>query len=235
MKNLYLVKNLGFVIPGETRNPAILFNWIAACAGMTTWFFALLLVLFALPGIAHAEKNILVFGDSLSAGYGIAREAAWPNLLQQELRKNNAQFVVVNASISGETTSGGVRRITSALHEHQPAIVIIELGANDGLRGNSLDEMRKNLSVLIEQSQGANAKILLIGMRLPPNYGKAYVEEFHNTFEQLAKKYHLAFVPFLLDGISAQQFQADNLHPNAEAQPRIMDNVMKSLKPLLMK
>ncbi len=183
--------------------------------------------------LAHAEKNILVFGDSLSAGFGIAREAAWPNLLQQELRKNNAQFAVVNASISGETTSGGVRRITSALHEHQPVIVIIELGANDGLRGYSLDETRKNLGEIIEQTQATRAKILLVGMRLPPNYGKAYVDEFQNTFAQLAKKYHVAFVPFLLDGISAQQFQADNLHPDAEAQPRIMDNVMKSLKPLL--
>ena len=183
--------------------------------------------------LAHAAKNILVFGDSLSAGYGIAREAAWPNLLQQDLRKNNTQFAVVNTSISGETTSGGVRRITSALHEYQPAIVIIELGANDGLRGNSLEEMRKNLSVIIEQTQQSRTKILLVGMRLPPNYGKAYVDEFQNTFVQLAKKYRVAFVPFLLEGISAQQFQTDNLHPSAEAQPRLMDNVMKSLRPLL--
>lgn len=185
--------------------------------------------------LAHAEKNILVFGDSLSAGFGIAREAAWPNLLQQELRKSNTQFVVVNASISGETTSGGVRRIAPLFAQHQPAIVIIELGANDGLRGSSLVEMRKNLSVLIEQSHQINAKILLVGMRLPPNYGKVYVDEFQNTFAQLAKKYRVAFVPFLLEGVSAQQFQADNLHPNAEAQTRIMDNVMKSLKPLLTK
>ena len=182
---------------------------------------------------AHAEKTILVFGDSLSAGYGIERDASWVNLLQQELRQSHPRFGVVNASISGETTSGGIRRIAPALAEHHPAIVIIELGANDGLRGSSLSEMRNNLSHIIARSQHANAKVLLVGMRLPPNYGQAYVQEFQNTFVQLAKKYHVAFLPFLLDGIPAEQFQADNLHPNAAAQARIKGNVLQALHPLI--
>ena len=182
---------------------------------------------------AHAEKIILVFGDSLSAGYGIERDVSWVTLLQQELRRDHLEYQMVNASISGETTSGGIRRIAPALAEHHPAIVIIELGANDGLRGSSLSEMRNNLSHIIARSQHANAKVLLVGMRLPPNYGKAYVQEFQDTFAQLAKKYHAAFLPFLLDGIPADQFQADNLHPNAVAQARIKGNVLQALRPLI--
>ena len=182
---------------------------------------------------AHAEKIILVFGDSLSAGYGVERDASWVNLLQQELRRDHLEYQMVNASISGETTAGGLRRIAPALAEHHPAIVIIELGANDGLRGSSLSEMRNNLSNIIEQSQRANAKVLLIGMRLPPNYGEAYVSEFQNTFAQLAKRHRVALLPFLLDGIPAEQFQADNLHPNAAAQAHIKGNVLQALHPLI--
>lgn len=182
---------------------------------------------------ANAEKNILVFGDSLSAGYGIERDASWVSLLQQELRHSHPQFEVVNASISGETSLGGRQRIAKALAQHQPGIVIIELGANDGLRGNSLSELLLNLSYIIEQSQRAKAKVLLIGMRLPPNYGKVYVSEFNNVFAQLAIRHRVPLLPFLLDGITAEQFQTDNLHPNAAAQAHIMGNVLQSLRPLL--
>ncbi|MBW8078646.1 MAG: arylesterase [Gallionella sp.] len=233
MKTIHPVKNLALVIPDATRNPATLLNWIPACAGKTAWFTVFLFGLFASPDTAHAEKNILVFGDSLSAGYGIARDASWVSLLQQELRRDHSQFEVVNASISGETTAGGVRRIAPSLDEHHPAIVIIELGANDGLRGYSLSEMRNNLSRIIEQTQHAKAKVLLVGMRLPPNYGKAYVQEFQDTFVQLAKKHRVALLPFLLGGIPAEQFQADNLHPNAAAQAHLMGNVLTALRPLL--
>jgi acyl-CoA thioesterase-1 len=127
---------------------------------------------------------------------------------------------------------GGLRRIAKALQEHHPAVVIVELGANDGLRGNSLAAMRGNLSAIIGQAQRAKAKVLLVGMRLPPNYGKAYVDEFQNTFAQLAKKHRVALLPFLLDGVTAEQFQADNLHPDSDAQTRIMGNVLQALRPL---
>ena len=235
MKNIYPTKSLSFVIPVQAGIQSSQKAGFRVQPGMTTLVTVLLCIFFLLPFSAHAEKIILVFGDSLSAGYGIARDASWVSLLQQELRRDHPQFEVVNASISGETTAGGMRRIAKSLDEYHPAVVVIELGANDGLRGNSLSEMRDNLSHLIEQSQRANAKVFLIGMRLPPNYGKAYVQEFQDTFVQLAKKHRVALLPFLLEGISAEQFQADNLHPNGDAQPRIMGNVMRSLRPLLSK
>lgn len=185
--------------------------------------------------MAHAEKNILVFGDSLSAGYGIEREASWPQLLQDELIRKQANYTVVNASVSGETTAGGVRRIQALLEKHQPSIVILELGANDGLRGGSLTAMRDNLSDIIVKAKRADAKVLLVGMKLPPNYGSAYVETFQNTFKKLAKQHRVALVPFLLEGVTATQFQADNLHPVADAQAHLMNNVLKSLKSMLTK
>ena len=183
--------------------------------------------------LAHAEKTILVFGDSLSAGYGIARNASWVNLLQEELRARFPQYVVVNASISGETSSGGARRIAQALQLHHPDIVILALGANDGLRGNPLSIMRKDMSTIITKSKAARARVLLVGMRLPPNYGKTYVEGFQNSFLQLAKQHRVTLLPFLLEGLVAEQFQADNLHPNASAQAHIKDTVMTTLMPML--
>ena len=193
----------------------------------------LLLAALALSNSALAAKNILLFGDSLSAGYGIARDDSWVNLLQQELKKNHPQFDVINASISGETTSGGLRRIGKALQQHMPAVVIIELGANDGLRGTSIKETEKNLSAIIAQSRKVNAKVLLIGIRIPPNYGQGYTRQFSSLYPRLAKKYNIALVPFLLEGIKPEQFQADNLHPNAAGQPRILQNVLPGLLPLL--
>lgn len=185
-----------------------------------------------LPGIGAAQ-TILVFGDSLSAAYGIPRESGWVNLLQQELQRSHPQYQVVNASISGETTTGGRQRIASALRQHQPGIVIIELGANDGLRGAPIKSIEANLATLIRQSRKAHAKVLLLGMQLPPNYGGDYTEQFKSLYPKLARQYRAALVPFFLEGVAPDQFQADNLHPVAQAQPRILQNVMQELKPLL--
>ena len=193
----------------------------------------LLLATLALSPSALAAKNILVFGDSLSAGYGIARDDSWVNLLQQELDKSHPQFKVVNASISGETTSGGLRRIGKALQQHTPAIVVIELGANDGLRGTSIKETEANLNAIISKSRKAKAKVLLIGIRIPPNYGMNFTRQFDALYPMMAKKHNVALMPFMLQGIPPEQFQADNLHPTAAAQPLIMRNVLRSLMPLL--
>jgi acyl-CoA thioesterase-1 len=193
----------------------------------------LLLCALALSDYALAEKYILVFGDSLSAGYGIARDDSWVNLLQQELKKGQTQFGVINASVSGETTSGGLRRIGNALRQHTPSIVIIELGANDGLRGTPVEETEKNLNEIITRSLKANAKVLLIGIRIPPNYGLDYTKQFSAIYPKLAKRHKIRLVPFMLDGINPEQFQADNLHPNAAGQPRILQNIFPTLLPLL--
>ena len=192
-----------------------------------------MLVVFWMPFTAHAEKTILVFGDSLSAGYGIALEDSWPYLLQQELLRTQSDFQVINASISGETTSGGLRRIGTALQHHKPTIVIVELGANDGLRGYPNKDTQSNLDKIIDLSQQNNAKVLLAGMQLPPNYGQAYTTQFHNIFNNLSKKHRIPLLSFLLEGVKPEHFQPDNLHPTAQAQPRIMHNVLQELKPLL--
>ena len=193
----------------------------------------LLLFALALSGSALAAKNILVFGDSLSAGYGIARDDSWANLLQRELKASHPQYEVVNSSISGETSAGGLRRIAKALQLHRPKIVIIELGANDGLRGTPISETEKNLSSIIAQSRKAGAGILLVGIQLPPNYGPDYTSKFRAMFPGLAKRHKTELLPFMLDGIPPEQFQADNLHPTAAAQPLIMRNVLEALRPLL--
>lgn len=198
--------------------------------------FLKILLLFAaltLANSALAAKNVLVFGDSLSAAYGIARDDSWVNLLQRELKISHPQFGVVNASISGETTSGGLRRIGKALQEHHPAVVIVELGANDGLRGATVAETEKNLDKIIEQVQKSNARVLLLGIQLPPNYGLDYTKQFRAIYPKLTKRYNVALVPFMLEGIPPEQFQADNLHPNASGQPRIIKNVLPALLPLL--
>ena len=155
------------------------------------------------------------------------------NLLQLELKKSHPQFEVVNASISGETTSGGLRRIGKAMQEHHPVLVILELGANDGLRGGTISEMEMNLNKIIEQVQKANARVLLLGIQLPPNYGPDYTRQFRTLYPRLARKHNIALVPFMLQDIPPEQFQADNLHPDAEAQPLIMHHILKSLLPLL--
>lgn len=186
-----------------------------------------------LPFNVHAAKNILVFGDSLSAGYGLAAEESWPSLLQQELKRKGSGYRVVNASISGETTLGGRQRIAKALKQYRPAVVILELGANDGLRGFGTADIEANLNELIDAIRKTGARVLLLGMRLPPNYGEPYVTQFRNLYPRLAEKRRVRLLPFLLENIPAEQFQPDNLHPTAEAQPLLMQNVMKELKPLL--
>jgi acyl-CoA thioesterase-1 len=195
----------------------------------------IVLLIFALfiPLSAHATKNILVFGDSLSAGYGLSLDKSWVHLLQMDLKHTRPEFRVVNASISGETTSGGRQRISGALYQFRPKIVIVELGANDGLRGTSIRDMERNLGYIIEKSRNSGARVLLLGMKLPPNYGEQYITQFENVYPRLAKKYHIRLLPFLLEGVAADQFQADNLHPVAAAQPHILNNVMRELKPLL--
>lgn len=174
-----------------------------------------------------------MFGDSLSAGYGIAADESWPALLQTELKRSRLSHKIINASISGETALGGRQRIAKALQKHHPAIVILELGANDGLRGASTADIEDNLNEIIKWVKLANAKLLLVGMRLPPNYGEPYVTQFEKVFPRIAEQNRVRLLPFLLEGLTPDQFQADNLHPTAAAQPQIMKMVLKELKPLL--
>ena len=190
-------------------------------------------LLFVAP--AQATQTLLVLGDSLSASYGLPQERGWVSLLQQRLTHENKAYRVVNASISGETTSGGLYRIDALLANHRPSIVILELGANDGLRGLSIEATRGNLESMIRRAQKTDAKILLLGMRIPPNYGPAYTEQFHRLYETLAKKYRIPRVPFLLAPIAGQReyFLADGLHPTAEAQTLLLDVVWGELRTLL--
>ncbi len=178
---------------------------------------------------------ILVFGDSLSAEYGLPRGAGWAALLERRLKEKRFNYSVVNASISGETTSGGAARIEAALKQHRPAVVFLELGGNDGLRGLALDATRANLTRMIEASSRAHARVVLAGMQLPPNYGRTYTEGFRTLYADLAKRHKTALVPFFLEGVadSRDLFQADGIHPTLEAQPRLLDNAWKALAPLL--
>lgn len=182
---------------------------------------------------APTPKNILVLGDSLSAGYGMAAEQSWPSLLQEELKHRRLKYNVVNASISGETTVGGRQRIGRLLEQYRPAIVIVELGANDGLRGFSTADIESNLNEMLLQAAQVHARALLIGMKLPPNYGEPYITQFESMYPRLATRHTAALLPFLLEGVGAEQFQSDNLHPLAETQPLLMRNVLEALKPLL--
>lgn len=193
--------------------------------------------LFFYPTTAFSapSNNILIFGDSLSSGYGISSEQSWPSLLAKKLVADKSSYAVVNASISGETTAGGASRIADALGRFKPAIVIIELGGNDGLRGLSLAATRSNLDIMIEAARKAGARVVLCGMQLPPNYGRDYTEKFGAMFPQLAARHKTALVPFLLEGIGEKRelFQPDGIHPLPTAHPRILDNVWPALLPLL--
>lgn len=183
---------------------------------------------------ALAAKTILVIGDSLSAGYGIRQEQAWPALLGKRLAEKRFDYTVANLSVSGETTAGGRSRLPAALQAQQPAIVIIALGANDGLRGLPLPQMRDNLLAMSDAARAAGARVMLIGMRLPPNYGP-YAAEFQNSFSEPARSGKAALLPFLLEPVvgNSEYFQADNLHPTADAQALILDHVWARLLPLL--
>ncbi len=177
----------------------------------------------------------MVFGDSLSAGYGMPAEAGWVALLTQRLQSKSAEYQIINASISGETTLGGRNRIQQALEKHRPNIIILELGANDGLRGASIKSIYENLASIIEICQQNNTLVLLVGMQLPPNYGIAYTTKFHAIFTQLAQNYQIKSLPFLLAGFGDKHdyFQSDGIHPNEIAQPKIAENVWEVLQTML--
>ena len=194
------------------------------------------LALAVAPGLASAA-TILVFGDSLSAGYGLPQERSWPSLLGKRLREDRLDYRVANASISGETTTGGASRIEGALKAHKPEVVVLELGANDGLRGQSVEIMKRNLEAMVDASRRAKAEVLLVGMRLPPNYGPAYTEKFQRSYADVAKTKKTALVPFLFEGFGEDPkfFQTDRVHPTSEAQALMLDVVWKGLKPLLRK
>ncbi len=180
-------------------------------------------------------QTVLVMGDSISAAYGMEPEEGWVSLLEQRLEERDADYRVVNVSLSGETTGGGLARLPDALARHQPDIVVLELGGNDGLRGYPIARIRANLQAMVEKSLDSGARVLLAGMHIPPNYGPRYVDAFHAIYEDLAREHELALVPFLLEDIATNAgfMQGDGIHPTASAQPRILDNLWPALKPLL--
>ena len=194
----------------------------------------LLLLLLILPGTAPAGI-ILVVGDSLSAAYGIPVAQGWVSLLQERLDAGDYPWEIVNASISGDTTANARARLSRALTSHEPAVVLLELGGNDGLRGLSLTAMKANLAAMIVSLQEAGAQLLLIGVQLPPNYGPRYTEKFQSIYQELAREYGIALLPSLVAGIGTEQnlMQSDGIHPNATAQPLIRDRVWEELEPLL--
>lgn len=194
----------------------------------------LLLLCCGLPATA-AESRILVYGDSLSAGFGIAVSQSWPALLGQRLQAQGSRYTASNASISGETTAGGRARFAAALNQFKPAIVILALGANDGLRGLPVAAMKDNLSFMVKLAKKQKVRVLLVGMHLPPNYGPKYTDEFHAAFRDIAKREKVALLPFLLEPIALDRnaYQADGLHPTAAAQPKLLDHVWSALQPLL--
>jgi acyl-CoA thioesterase-1 len=197
--------------------------------------FALALLLLALPAAAKTERTVLVIGDSLSAAHNLRAEQGWVALLDAQLAKDKRGWRVRNASMSGETTAGGASRIVAELRRTRPEVVVIELGANDGLRGLDLKQTRVNLARMIGAAHGAGARVLLVGMRLPPNFGPAYVNDFAAAYTELADRFDVALLPFLLEPIATEReaFQQDNLHPVAAAQPRLRDHVRIALEPLL--
>lgn len=187
------------------------------------------------PTASAGNQTILVFGDSLSAAYGLPQQQGWVALMQQKLQHEKLPFQVINASISGETTSGGLTRMDSALAQSKANIVILELGANDGLRGLPIQSTRANLNAMLKKIKQSGAKALLVGMKMPPNYGARYTAEFSDTYAELAKTHKAALVPFMLENVAARPelIQQDGLHPNAMGQPIILDNIWPYLRPLL--
>jgi acyl-CoA thioesterase-1 len=203
-------------------------NFLIRCAAA-----CVLLVLF---GAARAQPPvILVFGDSLSAGYGLPQGKGWVDLLRQRLQQNNSPYQVVNASISGETTLGGRSRLASVLAAHRPQVVILELGGNDALRGQSLSTVRENLVRMVRAAQAAKARVLLVGMRIPPNYGPDYTKKFQAIYGEVARQTKAEVVPFLMEGFADQRemFQSDGVHPAVQAQGQMLENVWAKLGKML--
>ena len=194
----------------------------------------LLLLFLVLPNLAEA-RIILIVGDSLSAAYGIPVEQGWVSLLQERLDGRDYPYRIINASISGDTTANARARLPQALASHEPAMVLLELGGNDGLRGLSLTEMKSNLGAMISSVQETGAQLLLVGVQLPPNYGPRYTESFQAVYRELAAEHDLALLPSLVDGIGTEQdlMQQDGIHPNVSAQPLIRDRVWEALLPLM--
>lgn len=193
------------------------------------FFFAIMV-----SGAAQAA-TILVWGDSLSAGYGLRPKQDWPTLLQTRLEREGFRHTVINGSVSGETSSGGRSRLPAALERHEPDLLILELGANDGLRGLPPRLLAENLAAMIEAARSRGTRVLLIGMQMPPNYGPPYRQRFEQTFADVAREHKVPLVPFLLDGFAErhEMFQSDGIHPTAEAQELIVDTVWKQLVPML--
>jgi acyl-CoA thioesterase-1 len=214
----------------------------SALSSLRRFAGTLMLAALALAGFASAadvpgHSVILVVGDSISAGYGLPAGQGWTALLEARLRERGYAYDVVNASISGDTTAGGRARLPALLASHKPAIVVIELGGNDGLRGGDLAATRANLDAMIEAAQKTRAKVLLVGMQLPPNYGSAYTARFAALYPDAAKRHKTALVPFFFEGFGADDalFQPDRIHPTLAAQPRLLDNVWPALEKLLAK
>jgi acyl-CoA thioesterase-1 len=201
------------------------------------WLLAMLVAALAAQAAiaAPAQRTVLVFGDSLSAGYGMAARQGWVALLGERLAARKPGWKVVNASVSGETTAGGVSRIAKVLQRTDPDVVVIELGANDGLRGLPLQATRDNLARMVDAAEASGAAVLLVGMRMPPNLGRAYTEGFEANFRAVAKDAGVPLLPFLLEPVADDPgaFQADDLHPTAAAQPKLLEHVWKALAPLL--
>lgn len=192
-------------------------------------------LLVILPGAQANERVILVMGDSLSAAYNMAREDSWVHLLQQRLVEEGLPWTVINASISGDTTRGGLSRLPRALDQHDPAVVIIALGGNDGLRGVNPVEIERNLTRMVEQAREANATVLMAGVRIPPNYGPAYSERFEQTFRNVAEATNAALLWRILDGVdeNPELIMDDGIHPTIAAQPAILGNIWRKLRPLI--
>jgi len=188
-----------------------------------------------LPGTAAAEKSILVMGDSLSSAYGIGQSRGWVALLGERLKREHPDYIVVNASISGDTSGGGRARLKPLLERHRPAIVILALGGNDGLRGMPITQMRTNLAASIREAQASGARVLLVGVKMPPNYGEVYTQGFDAAFVELAKTHRIPLVPFVLEDFAGKPefFLPDRIHPNEQAQPLMLERVLPVLRPLL--
>ena len=232
----------GFPVGALGRQPAhrLAGHWLTVVWLAAPWLLALgllVLGLSTLPSTAQAAQNsdrpvLLVMGDSLSAAYGIEQETGWVSLLQARL---DGKAQVVNASISGETSRGAAARLPDLLGQHEPDIVLLELGGNDGLRGLPPGQFEANMADMIEASQAAGAEVLLLGIDIPPNYGRAYRDAFTSVYTRLANDYDLSLVPFLLEGVALENelMQSDGIHPTTEAQPRILENVWPKLEALL--